>query len=130
MDIDHFKRVNDTFGHGVGDETLRAVANLMKQNSRSNDLPCRVGGEEFILLLPESSLRTAIEVAERLRVSIETEAIDTVGHITISLGVALWRPGGVSVAAVLERADQLLYQAKQSGRNRVVAEKVAQGVQV
>ncbi len=122
MDIDHFKRVNDTFGHGVGDETLRAIARLMQQNSRSNDLPCRVGGEEFVLLLPNSSLQVATDVAERLRASIDAANIETVGHITVSMGVALWHPGGDSISAVLERADQLLYQAKQSGRNRVVAE--------
>jgi diguanylate cyclase (GGDEF)-like protein len=122
MDIDHFKRVNDTFGHGVGDETLRAIAELMQQNSRVNDLPCRVGGEEFVLLLPNSSLQAATDVAERLRASIEAADIYMVGHITVSLGVALWRPGGDSVSAVQERADQLLYQAKQSGRNRVVVQ--------
>ncbi|WP_455885672.1 sensor domain-containing diguanylate cyclase [Pseudomonas spelaei] len=122
MDIDHFKRVNDTFGHGVGDQTLRTIAALMQQNSRSNDLACRVGGEEFVLLLPNSSLQTAAEVAERLRASIAAADIDTVGHITVSLGVALWSPGGDPISAVLERADQLLYQAKQDGRNRVVVE--------
>ena len=122
MDIDHFKRVNDTFGHAAGDETLRAIAQLMQQNSRSNDLPCRVGGEEFVLLLPNSSLQAAIDVAERLRASIDAAAIETVGHLTVSLGVALWHPGTDSIAVVLERADQLLYQAKQNGRNCVVAE--------
>lgn len=122
MDIDHFKRVNDTFGHGVGDQTLRAIAELMQHNSRSNDLPCRVGGEEFVLLLPNSSLQAATDVAERLRASIEAAEIVTVGHITVSLGVALWQPGGDSVSVVLERADKLLYQAKQGGRNRVVAQ--------
>lgn len=122
MDIDHFKWVNDTFGHGVGDETLRAIAGLMKQNSRADDLPCRVGGEEFVLLLPNSSLRSATDVAERLRASIAAADIDTVGHITVSLGVSLWLPGGASVAAALEKADRLLYQAKQNGRNCVVAE--------
>ncbi|BAQ74967.1 MULTISPECIES: sensor domain-containing diguanylate cyclase [unclassified Pseudomonas] len=122
MDIDHFKRVNDTFGHGVGDETLRAIAGLMKQNSRADDLPCRAGGEEFVLLLPNSSLRTATEVAERLRASIAAADIDTVGHITVSLGVSLWQPGEGSITAALEKADQLLYLAKQGGRNRVVAE--------
>ncbi|WP_348748446.1 sensor domain-containing diguanylate cyclase [Pseudomonas rhodesiae] len=124
IDIDHFKHVNDTFGHGVGDETLRAIAELMQQNSRANDLPCRVGGEEFVLLLPGSSLQTAADVAERLRASIEAASIETVGRITVSLGVALWRPDVESISAVLERADQLLYQAKQCGRNRVVVEQV------
>jgi diguanylate cyclase (GGDEF)-like protein len=85
-------------------------------------LPCRVGGEEFVLLLPNSSLQAATDVAERLRASIEAADIVTVGHITVSLGVALWHPDGDSISAVLERADQLLYQAKQNGRNRVVAE--------
>jgi diguanylate cyclase (GGDEF)-like protein len=94
----------------------------MQQNSRSNDLPCRVGGEEFVLLLPSSSLQSAIDVAERLRASIDAAAIETVGHLTVSLGVALWHPGTDSIAVVLERADQLLYQAKQNGRNCVVAE--------
>lgn len=122
MDIDHFKRVNDTFGHGVGDETLRAIADLMKQNSRTDDLPCRVGGEEFVLLLPNSSLRAATDVAERLRASIAAAQIDTVGHITVSLGVSVWQPGSGSITAALEKADQLLYQAKQKGRNCVVAE--------
>lgn len=122
MDIDHFKRVNDTFGHGVGDVTLRAIAQLMQQNSRTNDLPCRVGGEEFVLLLPGSSLQIAADVAERLRASIAAADIETVGHITVSLGVALWHPAGDSISAVLQRADQLLYQAKQGGRNRVVVE--------
>ena len=122
LDIDHFKRVNDTFGHGVGDETLRVVADLMKQNSREKDLPCRVGGEEFVLLLPDSSLKTAAEVAERLRASIERTTIETVGHITVSFGVALWTPKKESVAAVFEKADKLLYQAKQKGRNRVIVE--------
>ncbi|WP_248797350.1 sensor domain-containing diguanylate cyclase [Pseudomonas sp. MWU13-2105] len=124
LDIDHFKRVNDSFGHGVGDDTLRVVADLMKQNSRENDLPCRVGGEEFVLLLPNSSLRTAAEVAERLRASIERTTIETVGHITVSFGVALWTPEKASVAAVFEKADKLLYQAKQQGRNRVVVEEM------
>ena len=123
VDIDHFKRVNDTFGHGVGDQTLRAIAELMQQNSRANDLPCRVGGEEFVLLLPGSSLHTAADVAERLRASIEAASIETVGHITVSLGVAVWCPNGESISAVLERADQLLYQAKQSGRDRIVGQR-------
>ncbi|WP_460069801.1 sensor domain-containing diguanylate cyclase [Pseudomonas sp. H2_E05] len=122
VDIDHFKRVNDTFGHAVGDHTLRAIAALMQQNSRSNDLACRVGGEEFVLLLPNSSLQAAADVAERLRCSIAAADIDTVGHITVSLGVALWHPASEPISAVLERADRLLYQAKQEGRNRVVVE--------
>lgn len=94
----------------------------MRQNSRENDLPCRVGGEEFVLLLPNSSLKVAAEVAERLRVMIERTTIDTVGHITVSFGVALWTPQSGSVSAVFEKADKLLYMAKQKGRNCVIVE--------
>lgn len=122
VDIDHFKRVNDTYGHGAGDETLRAVARLMRQASRPDDMLCRVGGEEFLLLLPNSSISAAADVAERLRATIEAADLDTVGHITISLGVAIWKMGE-SISTTLEKADQLLYQAKTQGRNRVVSEK-------
>ncbi|MGG7597838.1 sensor domain-containing diguanylate cyclase [Pseudomonas sp. WC1] len=122
VDIDHFKRVNDTYGHAVGDEALRTVAQLMRQASRPDDLVCRVGGEEFLLLLPNGSIATGAEVAERLRTVIEAAELDTVGHITISLGVALWR-AGESMSDTLERSDRLLYQAKAQGRNRVVTEK-------
>ncbi|WP_087500558.1 sensor domain-containing diguanylate cyclase [Pseudomonas sp. SID14000] len=121
VDIDHFKQVNDTFGHDVGDETLKAVAELMKQNSRPTDLLCRVGGEEFVLLIPNSSISAAVDIAERLRLSIASTALEAVGHITVSLGVALWRSGS-SMDDAFHRADQLLYRAKQQGRNQVVAE--------
>lgn len=125
MDIDHFKRVNDTFGHGAGDETLRTLAVVMKQNSRSEDIPCRVGGEEFTLLLPNSSLEAAAEVAERLRASVEKTHIELVGHVTVSLGVSTWKEGGPTVSNVFAKADELLYQAKQAGRNCVMVEQNA-----
>ncbi len=123
VDIDHFKAVNDTYGHGVGDETLREVAQLMKQASRPGDLACRIGGEEFVLLLPNSTASVASEVAERLRAVVASAQFETVGHLTISLGVALWRTGE-SVAATFEKADQFLYRAKSLGRNRVVCENI------
>lgn len=122
VDIDHFKLVNDTYGHGAGDGTLREVARLMKQISRPEDLVCRIGGEEFALLLPNSSISVATAVAERLRVAIDSAKFEVVDHITISLGVALWKKGE-SVMAALEKADQLLYRAKSLGRNCVVSEK-------
>ncbi|MGY2199393.1 sensor domain-containing diguanylate cyclase [Pseudomonas gingeri] len=125
LDIDHFKRVNDTYGHALGDQTLQALAELLRANSRANDLPCRIGGEEFCLLLPGTSLAMAAEVAERLRSSIENTKIETVGHITVSSGVALWTPGRQTISSVFETADKLLYEAKQSGRNRVKVEQVA-----
>lgn len=122
LDIDHFKRVNDTHGHDVGDKTLRQVAQLLKQHSREGDLPCRVGGEEFIVLLPGAEHRAAAEAAERLRAAIEATDFETVGAVTVSLGVACWQPGDQPINEVLKYADTLLYEAKQRGRNRVVVQ--------
>ncbi|BCG27486.1 cell signaling regulator [Pseudomonas tohonis] len=98
LDIDHFKRVNDTFGHDTGDDVLRQFAELLRQGCRERDLPCRVGGEEFILLLPEAPLRTAAEVAERFRARQEATPIAPVGQITVSLGVVHWSPRGGGTA--------------------------------
>lgn len=123
VDIDHFKAVNDTYGHGAGDDTLREVARLMKQASRPGDLVCRVGGEEFALLLPDSSIAVAKDVAERIRAVVASAQFETVGRVTISLGVALWKTGE-PVTATFEKADQLLYRAKSLGRNCVVCENV------
>ncbi|QXI26113.1 sensor domain-containing diguanylate cyclase [Pseudomonas vanderleydeniana] len=122
VDIDHFKRVNDTWGHSAGDEALRVLAGLMRRCARKSDLACRVGGEEFMLLLPAASLAEAAEVAERLRHTVEITDIETVGRITISAGVARWQPNGESTATVFEAVDRLLYQAKESGRNAVVVQ--------
>jgi diguanylate cyclase (GGDEF)-like protein len=120
LDIDHFKQVNDTYGHDAGDVALSVVAQLMKGCSREVDLACRVGGEEFLLLLPGAPLNVAREVAERLRLSVAQTPIETVGHLTISLGVAVWPGHGGAIAEVLKQADELMYQAKQQGRNRSV----------
>ncbi|MEL7938306.1 sensor domain-containing diguanylate cyclase [Pseudomonas delhiensis] len=120
MDIDHFKQVNDSFGHAAGDQVLQAFAEVLRCNSRSGDLPCRAGGEEFILLLPGTSLGVAAEVAERIRLSTEQTAFPRVGRVTLSLGVAFSSEGRTDADAVLAAADTLLYQAKQAGRNRVV----------
>lgn len=120
LDIDHFKRVNDTYGHDIGDHVLQTLAQLMRESSRADDVLCRVGGEEFLLLLPNTSLHTASQVAERLRVVVEHHPIEPVGHITISLGVAHCPPDGIVQAEhVLKQADDLLYRAKNKGRNRV-----------
>ena len=120
MDIDHFKQVNDTFGHAAGDQVLQAFAEVLRCNSRSGDLPCRAGGEEFILLLPGTSLGVAAEVAERIRLTTERTDFPQVGRVTLSLGVAFSSEGRTDVGAVLATADALLYQAKQAGRNRVM----------
>ncbi len=121
VDIDHFKRVNDTFGHDVGDHVLRQLGQLMRLNTRDGDVLCRVGGEEFLILLPNSTPEVALRISERLRQQVELAPIDTAGHITISLGVAHWPHTSSSTDEVLKQADTMLYAAKQAGRNRVVA---------
>ena len=131
FDIDHFKAVNDTYGHGVGDEVLREVANRTNRNLRNFDLVARYGGEEFIVVMPDSDRDAAYAVAERLRrrVGEETFAVSTdVAEITvtISIGVAVVDGVGDTADAILKRADDALYQAKRSGRNRTVASGVAE----
>ena len=121
LDIDHFKRVNDTWGHDMGDKVLQRLAALMREGSREQDLPCRVGGEEFLLLLPHTDLPAAVDVGERLRRVVEQTPMDPVGHITISLGVTIWPRADLSLEASLKEADELMYQAKREGRNRLVA---------
>ncbi|GEO36678.1 two-component system cell cycle response regulator [Skermanella aerolata] len=131
FDIDHFKAVNDTYGHGVGDEVLREVANRTNRNLRNFDLVARYGGEEFIVVMPDSDRDAAYAVAERLRrrVGEETFTVSAdVGEITvtISIGVAVVDGVGDTAEAILKRADDALYQAKRSGRNRTVASGVAE----
>lgn len=121
LDIDHFKRVNDTFGHDAGDVALKKVAEILQQNSRANDLACRSGGEEFSLLLPDTSLEIARTIAERIRESIAATDIPGVGKLTISIGVASKGAAPMTPQQVLKLADQRLYSAKGSGRNKVVA---------
>jgi diguanylate cyclase (GGDEF)-like protein len=120
LDLDHFKRINDTYGHGVGDEVLIALARALREGLRSGDRPFRVGGEEFIALLPTGSAELACEVAERLRAAVAGQRMpEGVGQVTVSVGVALWPEDGDSSQAVIQRADQALYASKQAGRNRV-----------
>lgn len=126
-DIDHFKKFNDTFGHLTGDQVLRLVALSVKQNVKGQDLACRYGGEEFAIILPDTSLRAAVTVAEHIRRAVMTKELikrstnENLGRITISLGVATFRPGD-TVASLYDRADRCLYAAKRNGRNRVVCE--------
>ncbi|MVV49333.1 diguanylate cyclase [Pseudomonas sp. PB120] len=121
LDIDHFKKVNDTYGHDAGDVALRAIADVLRQSSREGDLPYRIGGEEFTVLLPNTPKTKAIEVAERLRARVEITRIDKVGAVTMSIGVASWLPEGPAVSVLLKQADEHLYKAKEGGRNRVEA---------
>ncbi len=122
-DLDHFKRVNDAFGHAVGDAVLRAVGVRMRRSLRSEDLAVRWGGEEFLLLLPDTDRDEAVQVADKIRRTISEEPIDCDGRqvpVTISLGVAELAEGE-NVADFFRRADVAMYRAKDEGRNRVCA---------
>ena len=126
-DIDFFKKFNDTYGHLTGDQVLRLVAQALKQNVKGQDIACRYGGEEFAVILPDTSLREAVTVAEHIRRAVMTKELvkrstgENLGRITISIGVATLKPGD-TVNSLYDRADQCLYAAKRGGRNRVVCE--------
>ncbi len=120
LDIDHFKRVNDTHGHTAGDKVIQNVAQLMRDSSRPGDILCRNGGEEFLILLPGVGPTEAMIVAERLRQRIAERDITPVGSVTVSAGVAQWPACGPDVLQAFHAADAALYSAKQQGRNRVV----------
>ena len=125
IDIDYFKSVNDTYGHDAGDDVLHDFAVRIKRSIRGIDLACRYGGEEFVLVMPETDMAVAAMVAERLRRRIATEpfAIQQGARtipVTISIGIAALRGKDDTAASLLKRADQALYRAKRDGRNRVV----------
>ena len=125
IDIDHFKRVNDTFGHDAGDRALRAVSDMLIFEFRSIDMIGRLGGEEFAIVFPETDLTGARIACERLRTVVEAADIiaeDNVINITVSIGIATLSPDMADGPAILRRADELLYQAKGDGRNRTVVE--------
>ena len=117
IDIDHFKQVNDRFGHLFGDEVLILVANLLRSSFRAQDRIFRFGGEEFVVLLRNVSLRDAKQIFERLRTTVQAHQFPQLGQVTISLGFACTRMR--SPVEILGQADQALYYAKQNGRNRV-----------
>ena len=122
-DIDSFKRINDSFGHEAGDRLLRGVADLFARSKRGEDFLARIGGEEFVLLLPMTTLEAATSVAEKLRKTVETAAFHHHGQpvaVTISCGLTDFRAGDTPTA-VFERADRALYEAKGQGRNRCVS---------
>ena len=125
LDIDHFKRVNDTFGHDAGDAVLRRMGLVLQGHVRGSDIACRIGGEEFALLLPEASLMIAYQRAERILDTVRHMQIkhrgQTLGAITVSLGVAAFPKHGDTPEALIRAADQALYQAKQSGRNKLAS---------
>ncbi|MEF2072412.1 PleD family two-component system response regulator [Consotaella aegiceratis] len=122
-DIDHFKKINDGWGHDAGDLVLRQFAALITQTLRGSDLACRYGGEEFVILMPEADGRAAQLIGERLRASVAETAVDLKGElisITVSAGCAVFNPASDDASSLLKRADQALYAAKRGGRNRVV----------
>lgn len=118
IDLDHFKAVNDTYGHDAGDAVLKDLAELLRSASRPSDLPCRWGGEEFAWLLPETNLEGGVLAAERLRTAVEAHTFPEVEHLTASLGVTV-ASGTEMAEAFCKRADEALYLAKMNGRNRV-----------
>nr|AAA87378.1 pleD [Caulobacter vibrioides CB15] len=125
IDIDFFKKINDTFGHDIGDEVLREFALRLASNVRAIDLPCRYGGEEFVVIMPDTALADALRIAERIRMHVSGSPF-TVAHgremlnVTISIGVSATAGEGDTPEALLKRADEGVYQAKASGRNAVV----------
>jgi two-component system cell cycle response regulator len=129
LDIDHFKAVNDSFGHDAGDEVLKAVALRARRVVRAADLMCRIGGEEFVIVMPETPLEIAQRIAERVRISIESEPF-AIGagrapiRVTISIGLAD-RGRDANPDFLLKRADRALYQSKHAGRNRVTTAEAA-----
>jgi diguanylate cyclase (GGDEF)-like protein len=123
VDVDHFKRINDSFGHPAGDAVLRAVGRYLLSLARAEDIPCRYGGEEFVLVMAHASPATVRERAERLRVGVQGLAIEhdgrEIGPVTLSVGIAMFPEHGDDWRAVLQAADTALYAAKAAGRNRV-----------
>lgn len=118
FDLDHFKRVNDRFGHATGDMVLKSLADMVKQRMRKTDCFARWGGEEFIILLPETYINDAADLAEELREKISSMTLPKVEHVTASFGVASHKPSD-TIDTILLRADNMLYEAKTSGRNCV-----------
>jgi two-component system cell cycle response regulator len=127
LDVDHFKAVNDTYGHDAGDEVLKELARRIKANIRNIDLACRTGGEEFVIALPETDAEVAYKVAERLRRAVGGKPFNAgpeAGNltVTVSIGVAELENAAESLDDIVKRADEALYRAKREGRNRVISE--------
>jgi diguanylate cyclase (GGDEF)-like protein len=123
LDLDYFKMVNDTHGHDAGDAVLKAIAELLKQNVRASDLVIRFGGEEFLILLPDTHGEAAVKVAEKIRSTVEQHKFRIAGgelKKTISVGVALFPEDSETFWQTLKYADVALYRAKDEGRNRVL----------
>lgn len=120
LDIDHFKKVNDTYGHQVGDVVIRQLSDIIRQTQRKTDISGRWGGEEFLIICPETSVDGVHALAEKIRTEISTHIFDDCGHITVSAGITEWKRGD-SETTLLRRADDALYIAKNKGRDLVEA---------
>ena len=121
LDIDHFKSVNDNHGHDTGDVALRQFAEILRVFSRTPDVPCRFGGEEFLLIAPDTSLEGALNLAERIRLAVQDKPLVAAGvslHLTVSIGVAEKSARHANIDQLIKSADEALYHAKQNGRNR------------
>ena len=123
LDLDFLKQINDKYGHAYGDLAIKTVANVLKKNARSIDIAARMGGEEFNLILPGVDSDGAMTAAERIRKTIEETELDTIGHVTASIGVATFLEHSDNIEEILELTDQAMYQSKRDGRNRVTLAK-------
>jgi len=119
LDIDRFKQINDSYGHDAGDQVIKHLARILQEGTRGIDLAARIGGEEFAVILTETGLEGAIEVAERLRIAINTDNIPLVGRVAASLGVAECPSSAQTSRELMAAADAALYEAKRKGRDRV-----------
>ncbi len=129
IDIDHFKNINDVYGHDAGDEVLKQIGTLLKEYSRKSDIACRFGGEEFVLILPETTLKSALERAEKLKHAVTKLNLifegQEIKNLSVSLGVGIYPQNGLSYKELINSIDQALYEAKSLGRNRVEIAKKA-----
>jgi diguanylate cyclase (GGDEF)-like protein len=123
LDIDDFKLINDTYGHFCGDEVICSIANLLKQSTRNSDICVRFGGEEFVVVLPNTSLENGVKIAEKIRQAIEKNVVyintNQEIHYTVSLGISEVGREDNSLEVALNKADVLLYEAKRLGKNQV-----------
>jgi diguanylate cyclase (GGDEF)-like protein len=130
LDLDHFKRFNDTFGHSAGDALLRELGQILRVNLRKSDISCRYGGEEFVLVLPDSSLEDTRQRIEQISVLVKNLQVwhrnKQLGTITMSVGIAVSPEHGSTASELLRAADNALYAAKQAGRDRVVVYEVSE----
>lgn len=118
LDIDHFKKINDLYGHHVGDSVLKEFASLLKTNSRDTDIVGRWGGEEFLIIVPETDKQSIEQFAQNIRKRVEFNSFEHIEHLTVSIGTSIYKKNE-SIESTVNRADNALYEAKNSGRNCV-----------